>query len=123
MGSIDWIITLLPFTGGILFLFHRSKSSGMPQRPVSRVICATPFFICTALVIVAFHSPVGSETRITSVILSFVMFILGGSLAGWLSSILDQWKGSKSDWSDFRLWLFFYICKHHSSSHYYLAYV
>ena len=87
---------------GLWFLFGRSADH--PKRPISRVLCAMPFFIAAALAASAFALPVGSDARVAVVILAFVMVIGGGTVFGWLGAVLDSWKGGPDDWQDFGAW-------------------
>jgi len=74
-------------------LCHRSEE--LPQRLISRMLCATPFLIAALLSFVGIQLPVGSDSRVACGIATFAVWLGGMVPFGYFASVYDEWKNKK----------------------------
>ena len=103
--SLTLLIPVAIVAYGVYMLCHRSKD--LPQRPISRILCATPFFIAASLGFAAIQLPVGSDWRVMYGIAAFGFFFGGQVVFAGLAEVLDQWGGTSGDWEEISVWLLF----------------
>ena len=103
--NFTWLIPAFVAAYGIYMLCHNSKE--LPRRPISRILCAAPFFIAASLISAAIQLPVGSDSRVTYVIAAIGVGFGGQLVLGWLGIVLDQWESTNADWSDLSVWVLF----------------